>query len=171
MLIPSFSLIQTTLLHVTPELPPDAWWLSALVLLVLFLAAVVDTFTSVIPDSLMFLGTLAVIATEGVYVSWPFAAHHLAIALVAVFGLWALNQSWYFVFKHPAIGMGDAKWTMLAVSCFELNPALFAWGFGACLAVLWLGVVRLVRYEISRVHFAPFLFIGLAVGLYWLRLR
>jgi prepilin signal peptidase PulO-like enzyme (type II secretory pathway) len=154
-----------------PNMPPEAWWLAALVLLVLGLAALVDTVTSSIPDPLIFLGLVAVTGTQGIYMSWPFAATNLAYALIAAFIVWAINQLWYRFKKVDAIGMGDAKWTMLAVACFGPGPALFAWGFGACLAVLWMGATRIVRFQIARVYFAPFLFMGLAAGLYWLRIK
>lgn len=152
-------------------MPPELWWMPALVLLILGAAALVDTVSSSVPDPLVFLGLLAVTGTQGVYVSWPFAAQHLALALASALVVWAINQIWYRLLKADAIGMGDAKWTMLAVACFDPLPVLFAWGFGACLAVVWMGIAWMGRYQITRVYFAPFLFIGLAAGLYWLRLR
>lgn len=166
-----FGFIKLGLLHATIGLPSEAWWLPALVVLVLGASATIDAFTSVVPDPLIFTGLLAVVAVQGIDVSWPFAARHLTIALVAAIGLWALNMLWYRIFKRDALGMGDAKWTMLAVACFDINPVLFAWGFGACLALLWMGALRLTRYQITRVYFAPFLFFGLMTGIYWLRLR
>lgn len=152
-------------------MPPEAWWLPALTLLVLGAAAAVDAFTAVIPDALIFLGTVATVAVQGFYVSWPFASHHLAVALAVMAGLWAINELWHWRFRQDALGMGDAKWTMLAVACFGTLPPLFAWGFGSCLAVLWIGGLRLARRDIAHVYFAPFLFAGLLAGLYWLRLK
>ncbi len=152
-------------------MPPEAWWLAALTLVLLGAAALVDAFTSRVPDPLIFLGLLIVTAAQGFYVSWPFAAGHLTAALVAAFVVWAVNQAWYRLYKHDAIGMGDAKWTMLAVACFGAMPAIFAWGAGACLAILWIGIVRVTRQRIAHVHFAPFLFLGLLAGVYWFRLR
>ncbi|HEU0118380.1 MAG TPA: prepilin peptidase [Alphaproteobacteria bacterium] len=155
-------------MHSVPDMPPEAWWLTALVLIVLASSAAVDAFTSTVPDPLVFLGLLAVTGTQGVYVSWPFAAAHLAWAIAAAACLWAINMAWYYAFKQDAIGMGDAKWTMLAVACFGLTPAFYAWGIGAVLAILYLGAAKLVRYQLMHVYFAPFLFIGLIAGLYWL---
>lgn len=169
--IPAFETAKVFLIHTTAGLPPEAWWVPALILVILGAAALVDTITSSIPDPLIFLGLAAVTAMQGFYVSWPFAAGHLTEALITALAVWAINQLWYRILKADAIGMGDAKWTMLAVACFGVVPALFAWGLGACLAVLWMGGLRLTRAQVSRVYFAPFLFIGLLAGLYWLRLR
>lgn len=158
-------------LKATMDLPPEAWWVPALVLFILAAAAAVDAIRATIPDPLIFLGLVAITGLQGLYVSWPFAAQHLQLALIAGIGLWAINQLWYLTFKRDALGMGDAKWTMLAVACFGFMPVVFAWGFGACLAVLWMGFMRISGYRITRVYFAPFLFIGLLAGIYWLRLR
>lgn len=163
--------VKTIFAQTAPGLPPEVWWVPALVLFVLGSAALIDTITSIIPDPLIFLGLLVVTLTQGLTVSWPDAAAHLAEALAVALGIWAINQAWYRLMKADALGMGDAKWTMLAVSCFGIIPALFAWGFGACLAVAWMGTARMAHYKITRVFFAPFLFIGLCAGLYWLRLR
>lgn len=163
--------IPILLLHMTPGLPSDLWWLPALVLFILGAAALIDTVSSTIPDPLIFAGLFAVTALQGFYISWPEAGTHLTYALGSALFVWAINQIWYRVTKGDAIGMGDAKWTMLAVSCFDFVPAVFAWGIGACLAVIWIGVTRLARYQVTRVYFAPFLFMGLCAGLWWLRLR
>jgi len=154
-----------------PDLPPDVWWLSCLVLLILGAGATVDALTARIPDALVFLGLLAITLTLGITVNWPFAAAHLRWAIAAGIGLWILNELWHKQFKEDAYGMGDAKWTMLAVACFGFTPALFAWGCGACLSVVWMGSMKLLRRPIIHIYFGPFLFIGLLVGLYWLRLR
>ncbi|MFY9289065.1 MAG: hypothetical protein WAO98_11260 [Alphaproteobacteria bacterium] len=166
-----FGFIKDGLMQATTGLPPEAWWLPAVVLLILGAAALIDSFTSNVPDPLIFLGLLAVTAMQGLYVSWPFAAQHLMLALAAAITIWAINQAWYYGFRHDALGMGDAKWTMLAVSCFDIKPVLVAWGLGAILALVWMGVMKIARCEITRVYFAPFLFIGLLAGIYWLRLK
>ena len=165
--------VQSAAIQSTGDLPPDAWWLPGLVLLVLGLSATIDALTGTIPDWIIFLGISAVVLAQGIYMDWPFAAAHLRLAIAAGFGLWFLNELWQRTFKNDAYGMGDAKWTVLAVSCFGFQPALFAWGAAACLAVAWIGVLRLARpkAETENVYFGPFLFIGLLIGLYWLRLR
>jgi prepilin signal peptidase PulO-like enzyme (type II secretory pathway) len=154
-----------------PNMPPETWWLVALVLLVLGASAKVDAFTSSVPDPLVFLGLIAVLAVQGSFVSWDFAAAQLAWALVAAAVVWGVNHLWYLMAKQDAIGMGDAKWTMLAVAAFDIKPVLIAWGLGACLAVVWMGAVAAMHRPIRQVYFAPFLFIGLIAGIYWLRLR
>lgn len=154
-----------------PDVPPEAWWLPALVLAILGVGATVDAMTARIPDALIFLGLLAVTLTLGITVDWPFAAAHLRLAIVAGVGLWVLNELWRKQFEEDAYGMGDAKWTMLVVACFGFAPALFAWGAGACLSTVWIGGMTVAKRKIAHVYFGPFLFIGLLIGLYWLRLR
>lgn len=166
-----FGAIKMPLLHACIGLPNEAWWLPMLVLLVLAGAAIIDAFSSVVPDSLVFLGLLAVVATHGLYISWPFALWHLTTALGAGVIVWLANMVWRYFFKVDALGLGDAKWSALAVACFDVTPVTFAWGFGAWLALIWLGALRLAHYQTTRVYFTPFLFIGLVVGLYVLRLR
>lgn len=156
---------------VMPNMPPEAWWVGALILFTLGLAATIDAYTSTVPDPLIFTGLLALTGLQGYYVSWPFAAAHLTAALAAMFIIWTVNELWFRFFKQDALGMGDAKWTMLAVAGFGTMPALVAWGAGACLGVFWMGVMALLGYRTTRLYFAPFLFIGLLAGLYVLRLR
>jgi prepilin signal peptidase PulO-like enzyme (type II secretory pathway) len=154
-----------------PDLPLDAWWLPVLVLFVLGVSATIDALTGTIPDWIIFLGIAAVVLTEGIYMDWPFAAAHLRPAVAAGIGLWLFNLLWRRQFKGDAYGMGDAKWTILAVAMFGFAPSLFAWGAAAVLAVMWMGVLRLARRKIDHVHFGPFLFLGLLAGIYWLKLR
>jgi hypothetical protein len=114
---------------------------------------------------------LVAVFAEGLYVDWRFAGLHMLAAFASGMLLYGINEIWYSTFKHDAFGMGDAKWTSLAVVCFNLKPALIAWGLGACLAVLWLGLLRIAGRKSAHVHFAPFLWIGLVVGIYWWRMR
>jgi prepilin signal peptidase PulO-like enzyme (type II secretory pathway) len=167
----SYHTMQELLLATMPVLPLAAWWIPALVLIILATTAVIDAFTSTVPDPLIFIGMLATVAAEGFYVSWPFAASNLTIALIAAVIIWGVNQLWYRQFKHDAIGMGDAKWTLLAITAFGALPAIFAWGGGACLAVIWIALSHVVRKPARHVHFAPFLYLGLVAGLCWLQLR
>lgn len=166
-----FGVLNNALMHTTTDLPPEAWWLPMLVFLILAAAATIDAVTANVPDVIIFMGLVAVTGLQGYYVSWPFAASHLTAAIIAGVTIWAVNKIWLWSFNHDALGMGDAKWTMLAVSCFGIEPALYAWGIGAILAIAWMGVLHLARYKIQRVYFAPFLFFGLLCGIYWLRLR
>jgi len=159
------------LMHATLGLPPEAWWLPAIVLFLLFCAALVDAFTSTVPDPLIFLGLAAVLAVQGMYVSWEFAGWHLLLALAAALFIWTMNELWRAAFDNDAIGMGDVKWTMLAIACFDTTPVMAAWGIGAWLALIWIGVARLYHYKLGRVYFAPFLFLGLLAAIYFFRLR
>ena len=154
-----------------PDMPQAAWPLALATLALLGLAALIDAFRGRIPDAIVFCGLVLATAVQGETESWPFAARHLAIALAVALFFWGVNWLWYRSYRHDAIGMGDAKWTMLAVDVFGIMPALYAWSLGAVLALLWLGGARLAKKPGTRVHFAPFLLAGLLAGIYWLRLR
>ncbi len=160
---------QSVLVHMAPGMPPGYWWVTACVLLILALTATIDAFTAIIPDILIFLGLLAVTGTQGLYVSWDVAAHHLRQAIMAGGLIWIINLAWYRKFCYDALGMGDAKWTMLAVACFGVMPIVYAWGTGAILATIFIGAAWLARCPMTKVTFAPFLFVGLGVGLYAVR--
>jgi prepilin signal peptidase PulO-like enzyme (type II secretory pathway) len=152
-----------------PGMPVEIWWLAPLVLFFLGVTAGIDAFTARVPDPLIFLGLIITVATEGFASEWPLAAQHLTIGLVAGFLIYGLNLLWYRFKKHDALGMGDAKWTILAATCFGLEPTGIAWGLGACLGIVWLFGLRLAKKPSSHVHFAPFLFAGLCAGIWWLR--
>jgi prepilin signal peptidase PulO-like enzyme (type II secretory pathway) len=160
---------QPILVHMAPGMPPDYWWVTACVLLILTLTATVDAFTAIIPDILIFLGLLAVTGTQGWMESWEIAAHHLRQAVASGLIIWGINFAWRTKFRYDALGMGDAKWTMLAVACFGIEPVIFAWGVGSVCATFFIGMARLVRYRITHVTFSPFLLAGLGVGLYRVR--
>jgi prepilin signal peptidase PulO-like enzyme (type II secretory pathway) len=154
-----------------PGMPVEIWWLAPAVLVLLGVAAGIDAFTARVPDPVIFLGLFVTTAAQGFATDWPIAARHLTIGFGAGFSIYALNQLWYRLKKSDALGMGDAKWTMLAVTCFGIAPAAIAWGLGAWLALSWMGLRRLAKKPMARVHFAPFLFAGLLAGIWWLRLR
>ncbi|HUY68787.1 MAG TPA: prepilin peptidase [Alphaproteobacteria bacterium] len=159
------------LAHTMQGAPPAMGWLAPAVLAMLFAAAAIDAFTARIPDPLIFFGLLLTTAAQGFQADWPVAARHLLIGFAAGVLVAGLNHLWYRFKKHDALGMGDAKWTMLAAACFGPLPAAVAWGLGAWLGLAWIGFLKLLRKPATRVHFAPFLFVGLVVGIYWLRLR
>jgi prepilin signal peptidase PulO-like enzyme (type II secretory pathway) len=159
------------IVRVNPVLPPEQWWMTATVFGILAAAALIDSFTATVPDLLLLGGLLAIAGMQGMYVSWSFAGHQLLLALESGALIFIINFLWFHFFHHDALGMGDAKWTMLAVSCFGIMPALYAWGIGACLAVVWMLGLKIVRYQVTRVYFVPFLFIGLLGGLWWVRLK
>lgn len=151
-----------------PEgLPEESVWLGAVTLAFLLAAAIVDALKGIVPDPVIFFGTLLVVVAQGLYVTWPFAAHNLTLGLLGYFVIWAINEVWYRFLKHDALGMGDGKWTMLAIAAFSIKAALVAWGGGACLAVLWLIGCRVVCRKTAHVHFAPFLFMGLLGAIFY----
>jgi prepilin signal peptidase PulO-like enzyme (type II secretory pathway) len=152
-----------------PGMPPSSGWLAPAVFLLLGAASLIDARTARVPDPLIFLGLFMTTATQGLSVDWPFAAHRLTIALAAGFIPYLINLLWYRLKKRDALGMGDAKWTMLAVDCFGAAPVLVAWFMGAWLALGWMGGARILRRPVVRIHFAPFLLAGLLTGIYWLR--
>ncbi|MDD3370639.1 MAG: prepilin peptidase [Alphaproteobacteria bacterium] len=147
-------------------MPPDLWGLSAAVLGLLCVAAWVDAVKKIVPDPLIFLGLFSVAAVQGIFISWDAAALHLRHAVYAGVFIWSVNAAWFRVFRHDALGMGDAKWTMLAVSVFGIESAVVAWGISSVLATIFLGLFRLFNHRISVVAFSPFLFVGLCVALY-----
>lgn len=163
--------IKTFLIHTAPNMPQDSWVVTGCILGALLVTAIIDIFTTRVPGILIYLGLIATLAAQGILNSWNIAGLHLFQAVVAGALIWSINALWYRIFRHDALGMGDAKWTMLAVACFGIIPALFAWGIGSILAVIFMSAAQISNYKITRVTFAPFLFIGLCVGIYWLRLR
>ena len=164
---PLLDTARTVLIDVAPGMPPSCWAVTAAALALLAAAAAIDAVTAIIPDILIIAGLLTVIGAQGLFTSWGVAAHHFLHALAAGLLIWGVNAAWYRAFRHDALGMGDAKWTMLAVACFGVAPALFAWGLGSILAILFIGAARLARRKVGRTPFAPFLFIGLCGGLGW----
>jgi prepilin signal peptidase PulO-like enzyme (type II secretory pathway) len=166
---PLLTAAKPLLVHVAPGMPPDYWWVTGGVLAILAMTATIDAFTAYIPDLMIFLGLFAVTSTQGFFVSWDVAAYHFTQAVMAGLLIWGINFAWYDVMRYDALGMGDAKWTMLAVACFGVEPAIVAWGVGAIFAVGFISMAYLAYYKLGRVTFAPFLFMGLCAGLYWIR--
>jgi prepilin signal peptidase PulO-like enzyme (type II secretory pathway) len=163
---PYLDQIKTVLIDAAPGMPPEIWWVTACVLLILALAALVDAFTTTVPDVIIFLGLFAITLMQGLFASWEIAAQHLQQAIAVGLFIFAINYAWVKKFHTDALGMGDAKWTMLAVACFGIESAVLAWGIGSVLATIFIGLFRLFKYQMSKVTFSPFLFIGLGLGLY-----
>ena len=166
-----YGVIKFNLVHAVVGMPNDAWWIPMIVMGILCAAAMVDAFSSTVPDWLVLLGLIAIVMGHGLYVSIPYALWHLGMAVAAFLAVWIINELWRHFFKVDAVGMGDAKWSALAVGCFDIVPVAVAWGVGAWLALIWLALLRLAKYEVTRVYFTPFLFLGLLVGIWWVRLR
>jgi prepilin signal peptidase PulO-like enzyme (type II secretory pathway) len=167
--IPSLDTAQKALIHMAPAIPPEYWWMTACVLFILALTATVDAFTAIIPDALIFLGLFAITGLQGYSTSWEIAAQHLRLAIAFGLLIWAINFAWFCKFGYDALGMGDAKWTMLAVASFGSMSVLIAWGVGAITASIYIGIARIFRYQVTRVTFSPFLLMGLGVGIYLVR--
>lgn len=167
--LPYVESVKSVLGSMAPGMPPEYWWVTAGVLFILALAATIDAFTTVIPDVLIFLGLVAVTSVQGFFVSWDIAALYLREAIGAGLAIWFINFAWHWKFGYDALGMGDAKWTMLAAACFGIAPAVYAWGIGSVLATILILTLRLFKYRVAAVTFSPFLFIGLGVALFALR--
>ena len=138
-------------------------------MVILGLAATVDAFTELVPEPLIFLGLFAVTAAQGMCDSWEVAGHHLRQAVAAGALIWAINFAWFCKFRYDALGMGDAKWTMLAVACFGIDLGLYSWAIGSVLATIYIGSFRLFKVQVTKVTFSPFLFVALSVVLYLVR--
>jgi prepilin signal peptidase PulO-like enzyme (type II secretory pathway) len=163
--------IQHFLVVSMPQMPPEAWWVAAIALVVLGTAAAIDLFKGIVPDPLIFFGMIGIVAAKGMYVEWPFAAHQMTWGILAAAIIWGINELWHRLFKHDALGLGDAKWSMLAVTCFGALPVLFAWGIGAILGSIWIVLQKIARRKNPYLHFAPFLFMGLIIGIWAVRLE
>ncbi len=153
---------------ISPGLPPETLVISFAVLLILGLTAAVDAQKGEVPDLPIIFGILAAFLVQGVYGNWLLAAENLLAGAGVAALIWATNEIYFRMRGRDALGMGDAKWTMLAVTGFGIMPAAMAWGLGACLALAWMAVRRLVLPACNDgvVYFAPFLFVGLTIGIY-----
>jgi leader peptidase (prepilin peptidase)/N-methyltransferase len=146
---------------------PAAWSLAAVLLAFLAAAAARDGRTGRVPDSLLLLGAGAAAGGLLALRGWLFVLERAGAALGFGLVLWGANELYFRWKKRDGFGMGDAKWTALAVLAFGLSPAFAAWIFGAWLALFWLGLRRFVRGsgQGDAVRFSPFLFLGLLPGL------
>ncbi|MDD3029949.1 MAG: prepilin peptidase [Alphaproteobacteria bacterium] len=160
-----FESLKAVFIQAAPETPQECWPVTFFVIFILAVSAVRDALTKTIPEPLIFFGLFVSVAVLGFSDSWENAAHHLLLGIVACVIIWAINFAWYWKFGYDALGMGDAKWTMLAVTWFGVLPVAVAWGVGSVLATILIGTMRLFRRKIVRVAFSPFLFAGLGVGL------
>lgn len=144
---------------------PFAPWGPLFVLLILAGTAAWDARTGIIPNIPILIGAIAITAARFLENGWQDAALFFGLG----FGTWVLifliNEGWYRLFKKDAIGMGDAKWTALAVATFGPIASMFAWFAGSWLSLLWIGGSYLIGKRIKKVYFGPFLFFGLIIGL------
>lgn len=145
---------------------PFSPWMPAFVLAILFGTAAWDARTGIVPNIPLLVGAVAVAITRFVFEEWNVAVLYIGMGLAAWAGVWALNEIWFRVFGKDAVGMGDAKWTALAVATFgPVAGALFAWFAGSWVSIAWIIGSYAVGIRIKKVYFAPFLFCGLVIGL------
>jgi hypothetical protein len=144
---------------------PYAPWAPAVVYLILLGTAAWDARTGIVPNIPLALGAGLITGARFMAEGWEPALVYALQGLAAWVAVWALNEVWYRFLKKDAIGMGDAKWTALAIMAFGIVPALFAWFVGAWIALAWIGLCWAAGKRIRKVYYAPFLFGGLTVGL------
>ena len=166
-----FEPLRAVVILAAPAMPAAVWGVTILVGMLLMLAAGIDAATYIVPDPVILVGLVLVTVTQGFFDSWGAAGFHLRQAILVGIVIWGINALWYRLFRHDALGMGDAKWTMLAVACFGVAPALYAWSLGSIFALIFLGFTKAFRRPLPHVAFAPFLLLGLCAGIYWVRLR
>lgn len=154
-------------LEVPPWLPPEASWLVLVTLAILAIAAVVDAFTSKVPDNVLLVGFAVLIVGFGIHAGWPLSSTRLSFAIGTAIAFYSMNQIWFKYFHKDAFGMGDAKWSALAIMMFGPIPTVVAWVVGSWLGLMWMAGARTFGKKMAQVHFAPFLFIGLLAGLYF----
>lgn len=154
------------LAFVPAGMPPESWVLFAVILCILGVTAAVDARRGIVPDMPLAIGAVSVVVGLGLYGNAILALQALGKGLAAGAVVWGINEIYFRLRGQEALGMGDAKWTVLAVATFGVAPGLVAWGVGAWLALGWLGVRRFIlRRTAPHLHFAPFLFGGLVLAL------
>lgn len=142
-------------------------WLPLGVAIILFGTAAWDARTGIVPNIPLLIGAIVIIAGRFLAKGFPDAILHLAMGLGVWALCWAFNEFWYRFFQKDAIGMGDAKWTALAAATFGVLPSILAWFIGSWVAIIWIGLSYVIGKRIRKVYFAPFLFCGLVIGLFF----
>ena len=135
----------------TPEI-----WIPSLVLLVLFATAAWDAKTGIVPDAPLLAAALLACGGWLWLSEWQEAGMQIFTAVGIWVGIWLLNEAWYRLRGQDAVGMGDAKWTALA-----------SWLIGAWYAIAYVLLLRAAGRKVTKVYFAPFLFLGLLTALYF----
>lgn len=144
---------------------PYAPWLTGCVLLILLGTAAWDARTGIVPNIPLLVGAIAITLGWLLQEGWEKAAMQAGMGIGAWAVIWLVNEGWYKFFKKDALGMGDAKWTALAIIAFGPLPAVFAWLAGSWVSIAWILLCYCVGKRIRKVYFAPFLFCGLMIGL------
>ena len=160
------------MLHAYADYGAASLLLGFAVWLILGRAAWVDARTGRVPDRLMLLGgVLALLALGLAAQAMPEGLRQFAFtvstALLLGGAIWALNEIWFRLKGHDALGMGDAKWSMVAALLFGPVPVLWGWWVAALLGLGFLAVARLRGRRVARLHFAPFLFAALTLVMLW----
>lgn len=136
----------------------------ACVWLVLVSTAWIDGRTGRVPDKYLLVGFVAALAacilaslhnpsgTPLTFILTPLAA---ALAFGAF--IWGVNELWFRWRKQDALGMGDAKWSVVAALACGIVPVLWAWALAAWLGLAWLGLSRWRGAARPHLHFTPFL--------------
>lgn len=140
---------------------PGGMWVALAVWAALAASAIVDARTGRIPDAILLAGAGGALTALLVAERFDIFFWQGITALLLGGVLWLLNEVWFRRMRHDAIGMGDVKWSMLAVLGFGLVPVLWSWALAAWLGLGWMGIQRLRRKKLQRVYFAPFLLLGL----------
>ena len=153
-------------------LSPFAPWPAGLIaLLALIYTAWADARTGTVPSKPLLAAAAILLAgicwqkaweAEWQGMSWQ-VGRLLLPALAFYAAIWSLNMMWKGLYKHDALGMGDASWSMLACLAYGWRAVAFAWGAGAVIAILFLGTRKLLGKTHGHVYFVPFLLIGLIV--------
>lgn len=148
---------------------PFGPWLPAAIYAILFATAAWDARTGIVPNMPLAIGALAVLVAHDVVYGWNAVLGALVFGAGSWFGIWLLNELWFRIARRDALGMGDAKWTALAIMTFGWVPALFAWFVGSWVAIAWIIGCAIAKKRVRKVYFAPFLFIGLTIGILFAR--
>ncbi|MEJ0061921.1 MAG: prepilin peptidase [Alphaproteobacteria bacterium] len=143
-------------------------WLAVFLWAMLGWTAFIDARSGRVPDRLLIAGAAGAALAMAILMPPSFLLARLVAAVICGGIIWALNELWYYFRKRDALGMGDAKWSMLAAFGFGAAPVLWAWVAAAWLGLGLIGVMRLIGRPLKRVHFAPFLLVGLAIAKLWL---
>lgn len=155
-----------------PDYPENLWYVPAVILALLGLMALIDARTGRIPDVPLGLGFLFAVGVSAWHETWWGAGWRVGIAVAAFILLKLFNDLFLHLWRRDAFGMGDVKWTAVAIIPFGLTNLLFAWVLAAWLGLIWLALRYVAGFiwphlrSEGYIHFAPFLFIALVVKLY-----
>lgn len=136
------------------------YWAGAAALAALIYTAIIDARSGRVPPYPLFVAGIIVVV-GWLLVDPSLVAPHVLAAFAGYAAIWSLNMVWRMLYKHDALGMGDASWTCVAVLAYGWQLAVAAWGGGAVLALLFLALRHAIGKPARHVYFAPFLCIAL----------